>query len=66
MKEKAEQTLFRNYVADGLKILTGNTANEEKYVLTLRYSELLNGKQPEKEKTAEEIIAEIKAKVEGG
>lgn len=60
-----DEIAFRNYVADGLKILTENTAMQnEKYRLTMRYSDIIHGKKPEPEKDAQTIINEIRAAIE--
>lgn len=63
--QEREDAVFRNYVCDGLKILTGNTSMDERYHLTLRYTDIIHGRTPEPEKDAETIIAEIRAAVEG-
>lgn len=38
---------------------------DTKYRLTMRYHDLISGKQPEPEKDAQKIIDEIRAAVEG-
>ena len=53
-------------MADGIKFAALNTAGQgEKQWLTERYADLLAGKKPEPEETAESIIDRIRAKVEG-
>lgn len=39
---------------------------EEKRYLTMRLYDLLNGKKPEEEKSAQDIIADIKRRIEEG
>lgn len=52
-------------MADGLKMLTENTAMQErKYWITMRYSDIIHGKKPEPEKDAQTIINEIRAAIE--
>lgn len=56
---------FKNYIADGIKILTENTAMQnEKYRITMRYADIVHGKKPEPEKDAQTIINEIRAAIE--
>lgn len=38
----------------------------EKHYLTMRFYDLLNGKKPEEEKSAEDIIADLKRRFKEG
>lgn len=60
-----EMISWQNYVADGIKILTGNTSGDEKYKITARFKDLLTKKEPSKEQTAEEIIENLRRAFEG-
>lgn len=56
-----EQTAWRNYVADGVKILTGNTSgSQERYQITARFRDYITPKAPQKEQTAEQIIEHLR------
>lgn len=67
LKEQSENILWRGYMAKGVKILTGNTANfAGGSVLTLDFSELID---PEIDKETEmspgETTKRIKNKLKG-
>lgn len=55
-----ETAAWRNYVADGVKILTGNTSNSERYQITARFKDLITKKAPQREQTAEQIIEHLR------
>ena len=63
--EYLKEELFRTYVTDALKILTGNTARfAGGDYLKIAYREAIHPK-PEETRSADEIIANIKSKLGG-
>lgn len=67
IKDRVKTYAYRYYITDGIKVLTSNTA---KFAggseLVLSYREMIDvnsEKDPDKEKSGEEIIAHMKKKI---
>lgn len=69
LKQHAEEVAYRIYVTDGLKAISGNTGRSisQGTEMTKRYYDVLTtAKKPPENRTAEEIISDIKRKLSGG
>ena len=67
-RRKQEEKAYRIYVTDALKAIVSNTAGMvggKAVTMTMRYEDLIDDKQPEKEekRTGAEIINDMKAKM---
>lgn len=56
LHKKKEELLYRTYVTDMLMAIVNSTG---KYKVESRFIDLLPGRQKKKEKTAEEIVADV-------
>lgn len=68
--KRQKDFLFRNYVADALKHLVYNTGKHNDFVtINASYNELVNslnrGIEEEEEKTADQVINDIRNKIGG-
>ena len=67
--QKKEQ-LYREYVTDALRVLTYNTSGQTLGAIENRYAEIVimltDKKARKKEKTAEEVISDIRKKLSRG
>lgn len=65
LKDRKERDLWREYVAESLRIITENTgraALEGGRCITVKYADIINPKPPEN-RTGNEIIEHMKAKL---
>ena len=67
IKERIHGEIFRDYLAEGLRVLTQNTARQGGMTLTRQYREMIAPQpDPEKEeRTAQEIFERVKAALRG-
>lgn len=64
IKQDSENEVYRVYVAENLRIIGENTAKSVGgNYMPAKFTEIINPKPPEKEESAEEVIARIKNKV---
>lgn len=64
IKQDSENEVYRVYVAENLRIIGENTAKSVGgNYMPAKLIEIINPKTPEKEESAEEVIARIKNKV---
>ena len=59
MKRQCEQEIFREYIADGIQMISENTANyvSGRYIVK-RYTEIINKKSSDN-RTGDEIVEDI-------
>ena len=59
MKRQCEQEIFREYIADGIQMISENTANyvSGRYIVN-RYTEIINKKSSDN-RTGDEIVEDI-------
>jgi hypothetical protein len=62
IKRDAQHRVFTNYVAEGVRILTENSAKNGGHYLTAKYSDLISPRT-EPEETSEQIINRMKGKI---
>lgn len=59
-----EEKAYKIYVSDALKVIAENTAKfGGGSTLTVRYYDIINPKKEEEERTAEDVISNIRAKI---
>lgn len=65
LKRKSEEDAFRMYIAEGVKILTENTAKQfGGSALSISFRDIISGEKPD-ERTEEDIINGLKEKLKG-
>lgn len=59
LKKQCEREILRHYIADGIQMITENTAvHEGNTYLSTKYKDIINPK-PEETRTAEDIVADV-------
>lgn len=63
--EHSELVAYRRYLTDAAMVITKNMASSERAYMTMRYADILAGKKPPEEESADAIIDRVRKGVSG-